>query len=224
MLSTIHPTWKPLFDKWYSQIQTIFADVYNPHKDKITFPPQEMVFNAFEIDITKINICIIGQDCYHGDKQAMGLAFSVPKTVKIPQSLINIFKELQIEFTDRNYNFTHGDLTKWMRNENIFLLNCALTVEKSKPLSHILQWSSFTDDIIKFVASNNKKCIFLLLGNYAKDKQKIINDNVNDIKSKYNRCILGVHPSPLSAHKGFFNSNIFINIEKKLGYTINWQN
>jgi uracil-DNA glycosylase len=169
MLSIIHPTWKPLFDKWNTQIQTIFTDVYNLNTDKITFPPQEIVFKAFEMDLAQIKICLIGQDCYHGDKQAMGLAFSVSNTAKIPPSLANIFKELQIEFPDRNYKFTHGDLTKWMQNEHIFLLNCALTVEKGKPLSHISKWTAITDDIIKYLATNNKNCIFLLLGNYAKE-------------------------------------------------------
>ena len=130
--------------------------------------------------------------------------------------MVNIFKELNNEFPERNYNFKHGDLTEWMVRENMFLLNSALTVKQSAPLSHIKKWEKFTDAIIQYILDNNKNSIFLLLGNYAKEKTKIIKNE--------DRCIKGVHPSPLSAHNGFFNSNIFIDLETKLNKHINWQN
>ena len=164
----------------------------------------------------------------------MGLAFSVPQNVKIPPSLANIFKELKNEFPERGYNFTNGDLTKWTTNENIFLLNCALTVQKSKPLSHMKKWEAFTDEVIRYIATHNKKCVFLLLGNYAKEKSKIIgleNGNNNDNDT---RCVKGIHPSPLSANSiqkrtdgsigGFFNSGIFKKVEELVGKPIDWQN
>jgi len=148
----------------------------------------------------------------------MGLAFSVPINIKIPPSLVNIFKELQIEFPEREYSFTNGDLTVWAAREGIFLLNSALTVRESTPLSHIKLWEKFTNDVIRFILEHNNKCVFLLLGNYAKNKSKLIPSNASS------RVIKGVHPSPLSAHAGFFNSNIFRQVESKLGSIINWQN
>jgi len=212
----VHESWQPLFKKWSSELKTILENAY-PLNTKIkTYPPQNLVFNAFNIPVKSINLVLLGQDAYHGEGQAMGLAFSVPTTVKIPPSLVNIFKEIETEFPDRNYQFKHGDLTKWSMNEGIMLLNSALTVRQSAPLSHIKNWEKFTDAVIQYVLDNNKTCIFLLLGNYAKNKTKIIQDDA--------RCVKGVHPSPLSAHNGFFNSNIFINIEHKLKKTINWQN
>ncbi len=214
----VHSSWYPLFEKWHLQLDSILADVYSSGSNIKTFPPKEMVFKAFNIDIADISIVIVGQDCYHGIGQAMGLCFSVPQDVKIPPSLVNIFKELKTEFPERNYNFKHGDLTQWMARENMFLLNSALTVKQSAPLSHIKKWEKFTNDVIQFIIKHNTNCIFLLLGNYAKDKATIIGiENAS-------RCVKGVHPSPLSAHNGFFNSDIFKNIENKLGKIINWQN
>lgn len=214
----VHQSWLPLFEKWKPQIESILEDVYSSNTKIKTFPPKELVFKAFEIDVARIELVIVGQDCYHAPGQAMGLCFSVPHDCKIPPSLVNIFKELNNEFPERYYLFQNGDLTQWMVRENMFLLNSALTVKHSAPLSHIKKWEKFTDDVIKYIVEHNAKCIFLLLGNYAKDKVKIIGiDNVS-------RCIKGVHPSPLSAYNGFFNSGIFKQIESKVGKTINWQN
>ena len=140
---------------------------------------------------------------------------------KIPPSLVNIFKELNNEFPKRNYVFTNGDLTSWATQEGIFLLNSALTVRQSAPLSHIKKWETFTDDVIRFILESNPKAVFLLLGNYAKDKSKII---LQDKYGSEKRIIRGVHPSPLSAHNGFFNSSIFKKVEELLGIKINWQN
>jgi len=212
----IHESWQPLFTKLSEELQTILADVYPSDTKRKTYPPKNLVFTAFSIPVSNINVVLLGQDVYHGEGQAMGLAFSVPSTVKIPPSLINIFKEIGNEFPNRNYQFQHGDLTKWSVNEGIMLLNSALTVKQSTPLSHIKKWEKFTDAVIQYILDNNKKCIFLLLGNYAKEKTKIIKNEA--------RCIKGVHPSPLSAHNGFFNSNIFIDLETKLNKQINWQN
>lgn len=218
----IHESWYPLFQKWSSQLDTILEDVYNPTNKLTTYPAKEHVFKAFELPVPEIKCVLLGQDCYHGAGQAMGLAFSVPSNIKSPPSLVNIFKELQLEFPEREYIFTHGDLSVWSSRECIFLLNAALTVRQSTPLSHIKRWEAFTDDVIQFILENNTTCIFLLLGNYAKEKTKIIQKiSPNNCNARIIKC---VHPSPLSAHAGFFNSGIFKEVEQKLACAINWQN
>jgi uracil-DNA glycosylase len=168
------------------------------------------------MDVTKIKIVLLGQDPYHGQGQAHGLSFSVPTSVKIPPSLRNIFKELQNEFPERNYNFVSGNLEQWFYREKIFLLNASLTVVEGKAGSHMKQWETFTNSVIEFISAQNPMCIFLLLGNFAKAKEKYILNK--------ERIINGVHPSPLSAHNGFFNSNIFIKVEELLGTNIDWSN
>ena len=208
----IHESWTPIFEKWKIELEYNLK-LYNNTENNI-YPPKKEVFKIFSMDINLIKIVILGQDPYHGENQANGLAFSVNYGCKIPPSLKNIYKELKLEFPLRNYEFTHGNLERWFIDEKIFLLNCSLSVEESKPSSHMKLWSIITDDIIKFISDNNKKCIFLLLGNYSKTKIKFIDNN--------DRCILGIHPSPLSANRGFFNSNIFKICEEKLGYEIDW--
>jgi len=220
----IHESWYPLFQKWSRQIDILLEDVYNPSNKLETYPAREHIFKVFELSVPEIKCVLLGQDCYHGAGQAMGLAFSVPPNIKTPPSLVNIFKELQIEFPEREYTFTHGDLSVWAAREGIFLLNAALTVQQATPLSHIKRWEAFTDDVIQFILEHNAECIFLLLGNYAKDKSKIIYKLYPDAVYADARIVKSVHPSPLSAHAGFFNSGIFTQVESKLGHTINWQN
>jgi uracil-DNA glycosylase len=217
----IHESWYPLFEKWSTQLESLLEDVYNPVNKIPTFPEREQVFKVFKSPVPEIKCVLLGQDCYHSAGQAMGLAFSVPPNIKIPPSLVNIFKELQIEFPERGYVFTNGNISLRAAREGIFLLNAALSVRQAAPLSHIKRWEAFTDDVIRFILENNSNCIFLLLGNYAKDKHKIISKICQDGDS---RIIKSVHPSPLSAHAGFFNSGIFTQVENKLGCIINWQN
>jgi uracil-DNA glycosylase len=180
------------------------------------YPPKDDIFRVFTMPVTDIRIVLLGQDPYHGPGQAHGLAFSVPDNIQIPPSLRNIYKELQQEFPERNYKFHSGNLKRWADKERIFLLNTSLTVEEHRPNSHVDIWSEFTDDVIRFIDKNNTKCVFLLLGNYAKDKAKLINNT--------NRIVTGVHPSPLSASKGFFGSDIFRKVELLLGEKVNWVN
>jgi uracil-DNA glycosylase len=204
----IHETWQELFGKYDFDLEQIYVS------NEIVYPKQVDLFKVFEIDVNEIKIVLLGQDPYHNPGQAHGLSFSVPENVSIPPSLRNIYKELQIEFPERNYVFSSGNLKRWFEEEKIFLLNTSLSVIKNKPSSHMSIWQEFTNDVIKFISENNTKCIFLLLGNFAKSKQKCI-------KNK-NNIVLGTHPSPLSASKGFFNSNIFKIVETKLGHQINW--
>jgi uracil-DNA glycosylase len=203
-MSNYHSSWKPLFDNYSIDIK----------KDGVIYPDEKDIYRVFEMDIKEIKILLLGQDPYHQPNQAHGLSFSVPKSSKIPPSLKNIFKEIKSEFPERNYEFTHGNLEKWFYREKIFLLNSALTVEKGKPACHLKHWEKFTDRVIEMISKNNDECVFVLLGNYAKSKEKYITNK--------DKIITGFHPSPLSAYHGFFNSNIFTKIEQKVG-KVNWQ-
>ena len=208
-MDLIHESWRPLFKNYKFNLAGL-------DDDGIVYPPKEHIFRVFEMPLREIRVVLLGQDPYHNPGEAHGLSFSVPLSVKTPPSLKNIFKELQNEFPDRHYNFTNGNLEKWFKDEKIFLLNSALTVIKNKPNSHAKMWEEFTDDVIKYISENNEKCIYLLLGSNAKSKAKFIKNKAN--------IITGVHPSPLSAHNGFFNSGIFVKVETALGTQINWQN
>jgi uracil-DNA glycosylase len=203
----IHDSWKNLFNQYDINIDEIYeiGEVY---------PPKDMVFKVFQMDVKDIRIVLLGQDPYHGTNQAHGLSFSVPDSEKIPPSLKNIFKELIIEFPERNYEFKSGNLEQWFQREKIFLLNSSLTVQKGKAGSDMSIWEDFTDEVIKFISEQNNDCVFLLLGNYAKSKNKFI-------KNK-DKIVTEVHPSPLA--RGFVGSNVFKRVEDVLGEKIDWSN
>ncbi len=205
MMYKIHDSWKELFDEYEFDMNSIYSigEVY---------PPKECVFRVFEMDVKDIKILLLGQDPYHGPKQAHGLSFSVPDSEKIPPSLKNIYKELNMSFPERNYKFNSGNLEQWFTREKIFLLNSSLTVQKGKAGSDMYIWEEFTDKVIQFISEENEDCVFLLLGNYAKSKQKFI-------KNK-NKIVTEVHPSPL-AH-GFVGSNVFRRVENVLEKSVNW--
>lgn len=205
-----HESWQPLFDLYDFDIDKLY------NSSETVYPKREHLFRVFEMDVKEINILLLGQDPYHGPGQAHGLSFSVPNGITIPPSLRNIYKELQSEFPERNYQFNSGNLEKWFYREKIFLLNASLSVIKGKPGSQMDIWDDFTNNVIKFVSDNNKKCVFILLGNFAKAKEMFINNK--------ERIIKGVHPSPFAANKGFFGSNIFIQVEEMLGTKIDWSN
>jgi len=202
----IHDSWKKLFDQYEFELDSIYSSE--------VYPPKELVFRVFEMNVKDIKILLLGQDPYHGPNQAHGLSFSVPDSEKIPPSLKNIFKELNLEFPERNYNFKSGNLEQWFKREKIFLLNSSLTVQRGKAGSDMYIWEEFTDEVIKFISEQNDNCVFLLLGNYAKSKNVFIKN-----KSK---IITEVHPSPLA--KGFVGSNVFKRIENVLGKEVDWSN
>ena len=157
---------------------------------------------------------ILGEEPYPNSELSNGLAFSVNKDTKIPQSLMNIFKEINIEYNNK-YKFINGDLSKWSSREKILLLNTSLTFSHND--SHKKYWRKYTDLVIKEISDNSSGVCFVLMGNHAKSKKHLIN-------SSRNHCILEcIHPSPNSASRGFFGSNIFKQIEKCVG-DINWQN
>lgn len=205
MLS-IHESWSQIFELYGIDIETIYAT-----KDEV-YPPKELVFRVFQMDVKDIKILLLGQDPYHGLGQAHGLSFSVSEGEKIPPSLKNIYKELKMNFPERNYDFYSGNLEQWFYREHIFLLNSSLTVQKGKAGSHMSIWSEFTNKVIQFISEQNEDCVFLLLGNYAKSKSKFIKN-----KSK---IVEEVHPSPLA--RGFIGSNVFKRVEAVLGYEVNW--
>ena len=213
--SNIHLSWMPIFNQHLEQIESIFEQIQQYEEEEIKiYPPKDKIFRVFEMNVSDIKLVLLGQDSYHGFGQANGLAFSVDKNIKIPPSLNNIYKELKSTYPEKEFNFNHGDLSRWFYEEKIFLLNCGLSVIEGKPGSLLDKWTPFTNDIIRFISENNENCLFLLLGNYAIKKMDFIENK--------DRCICGVHPSPLSAHRGFFGSNIFKRVDEKIGYEINW--
>jgi uracil-DNA glycosylase len=179
------------------------AKLQNLKKNKIIFyPPGSLIFNSFNLTpLEKIKVVILGQDPYHGPGQAHGLCFSVPEGVRPPPSLLNIYKELESDL-DKKVNFQNGNLEAWA-NQGVFLLNTTLTVEKSKPLSHQdLGWSKFTDKVIALINKELKNIVFILWGSHAQTKKNLIDLNKHHI-------LTSPHPSPLSAHRGFFGSKPF---------------
>ena len=197
--------------------KNIINTVDNLYKEKEIFPKKEDIFNAFKIQYKDIKVVILGQDPYHGEGEAHGYAFSCLKT-PIPPSLKNIYKELYSDLGIEK-DMTNGDLTPWAK-EGVMLLNVCLTVEKDKPNSHKdLGWNIFTDEVIKKLNEREDPLVFILWGNFAKEKEKYITN-------KNHLVISSAHPSPFSARNGFFGSkpfsktnNFLINNNKK---SINW--
>ncbi|MDQ7009295.1 MAG: uracil-DNA glycosylase [Candidatus Gracilibacteria bacterium] len=173
---------------------------------KIIYPEEKNIFNALELTTFEdIRVVILGQDPYHGKNQAHGLAFSVPENqIKLPPSLKNIFKELNKTplLNKEGLGVVSGNLEKWSK-QGVLLLNTILTVEESKPASHSkIGWEKFTDNIIKTISEKKENIVFLLWGNYAISKEKLINNSKHKI-------IQTSHPSPLGAWRGFLGSKCF---------------
>lgn len=171
-------------------------------KGKIIFPPSHQIFRAFELcDWDNIKLVLLGQDPYHGVGEANGLCFSVNEGIRTPPSLKNIFKELKNEYSDFKLNRS-SDLSDWAK-QGVLLINSVLTVEKDQPASHAhFGWQGFTDYIISVISSKKTGIVFMLLGNFAKSKIHLIDTTKHKI-------IEAAHPSPFSAHRGFFGSNVF---------------
>lgn len=175
------------------------------------FPSKENVFNALNMTpLDKVRVVILGQDPYHGEGQAHGLCFSVPRGIKPPPSLVNIFKELQADLGSDNFKIpNHGDLTKWAE-QGILLLNTVLTVRANSALSHRNQgWEVFTDNIIQLLNEKKRDLIFVLWGGQAISKAKLID-------SKKHTILTAAHPSPLSSYRGFFGCKHFSKINQQL--------
>jgi len=206
---------KDEFRKDYFKKLGIF--VKEEYKTKNIFPPYKNIFDALRFtDYDEVKVVILGQDPYHGLGEAHGLSFSVHNNVKTPPSLLNIFKEL---YNDLKIVRNKSDLTDWA-NQGVLLLNSIMTVEKDKPLSHKNKgWEIFTDTIIKKLNEREEPVIFVLWGSFARSKKEFITN-------KRHIIIESVHPSPLSANRGFFGSKPFSKINydltKRGKSKINW--
>ncbi|MBQ8871157.1 MAG: uracil-DNA glycosylase [Bacilli bacterium] len=195
--------------KWYSLLSKEYEKEYfvnlqnfvrNEYKNKTIFPPASSVFKALELsDYDKVKVVILGQDPYHGIGEAQGLSFSVPVDVRRPPSLRNIFVELE---NDLGIKRDKNDLSDWA-SQGVLLLNSILTVQMDTPLSHKDKgWEVFTDEIIKLVNKKETPVVFILWGSYARSKKVLIDNPIHYV-------IESVHPSPLSASRGFFGSKPF---------------
>lgn len=200
----IDPQWKKVLQKEFSA--NYFQQI--PHhlrteksQGKIIYPPGSQIFNAFDTTpFDKVKVVILGQDPYHGPGQANGLCFSVKKNIRIPPSLINIFKELK---DDIGLSIpSHGDLTHWAQ-QGVFLLNASLTVRAGEPMSHAqIGWTQFTDAVIRTISMQKENIVFLLWGRFAQNKITLIDTTKHFV-------LQAAHPSPLSAHNGFLGCRHF---------------
>ena len=216
----IEPTWKILLDDEFEKeyFKNLVAFVKTEYQQHRIYPPGSQIFNAFDfcpLDQTKV--VIIGQDPYHGPGQANGLCFSVAEGVRMPPSLVNIFKELK---DDLGVDIPpHGSLEKWAK-QGVLLLNATLTVRASTPGSHQNKgWEEFTDAVIDKLSKEKEGLVFILWGAYAQKKGRIIDSSKHFV-------IESAHPSPFAAHKGFFGSKPFSKTNEYLKSSgrneINW--
>jgi len=214
---------------WSSYLEGVSSEIYfldllnflnqQEKLSKIMYPPRDTWLKALEYSsFANTKVIILGQDPYHGEGQAEGLSFSVPVGIKIPPSLKNIYKELAMDLSINTPE--HGHLVPWAK-QGVLLLNSVLTVEKSTPASHANQgWEVFTDYLISLLSDKKQHLVFLLWGAYAGNKSKLIDDTKHLI-------LQAPHPSPFSAHKGFFGCKHFSKANNYLASThqqeIDWQ-
>ena len=194
------------FDKDYFVALTQF--VRSEYASTTVYPPAKLIFNAFDLcPFNQVKVVILGQDPYHGPGQAHGLCFSVPDGVEFPPSLVNIFKEIE---RDLSVPYpTSGDLTRWAK-QGVLLLNATLTVRAHQAGSHQNRgWETFTDAVIRILANERDHLAFLLWGSYAQKKGAFID-------SSRHLILKSPHPSPLSAHRGFFGNNHFSQVNEFL--------
>ena len=196
-------TWDDFFNEeskkeYYIKLMNYIEEEY---QNKVIYPKQELIFNALnKTPLSDVKVVIIGQDPYHTPGFANGLAFSVNDGVELPKSLVNIFKEINLEL-GINIPKT-GNLSNWAQN-GVLLLNRILTVEKGKPLSQKgIGWETFTTNVLKLLNKQNQKIVFLLFGKSAEEVKVYLN-NPNHL------VLITSHPSPLGAYKGFFGSGVF---------------
>ncbi|QUM82176.1 uracil-DNA glycosylase [Moritella sp. 5] len=187
---------------------------------KTIYPKEADVFQAFSLTpLSDVKVVILGQDPYHGPEQAHGLCFSVLPGIKIPPSLRNMYKELTTDI-DGFATPDHGYLVEWAQ-QGILMLNTVLTVEQAKAHSHAKSgWETFTDHVVELLNQQDEEIIFVLWGNHAKKKGRHIDRSRHHV-------LEGVHPSPLSASRGFFGCQHFSSINARLQsrhqQSINWQ-
>ena len=199
----IAESWKNVlqeeFDKPYFEALTQF--VRDEYSNQRIYPPGSLIFNAFDhCPFDQTRVVILGQDPYHGPGQAHGLCFSVNDGIPLPPSLLNIFKEIQ---SDLGIPIpASGNLTRWA-DQGVLLLNATLTVRAGQAGSHQKKgWETFTDAVIGHISDRLSRVVFLLWGAYARNKSALIDDSKHAV-------FTAPHPSPLSAHRGFFGCRHF---------------
>jgi uracil-DNA glycosylase len=221
MITYLPPSWQPILAQETNQAYFISLQAFleQERAKQTVYPPEQDVFNALHLTpYQSVKVLLLGQDPYHDEGQAHGLAFSVRPGVKPPPSLVNMFKELQADLGCTIPK--HGCLQSWA-SQGVLLLNTVLTVRAHQPASHQRKgWETFTDSIIRALNQRAEPVVFVLWGNHAKKKLSLIDGQRHPV-------ISGVHPSPLSAHNGFFGSRPYSQINaclEKLGQSpINWQ-
>ncbi|MCC6722494.1 MAG: uracil-DNA glycosylase [Bacteroidia bacterium] len=202
---------------YFAKIKTTLID--EKQKGIIHYPPSQLIFSAFnKTPLSKVKVVIIGQDPYHGQGQANGLCFSVNKGISIPPSLINIYKELQNDLNIKSP--AHGDLSSWAK-DGVLLINAVLTVRANEAASHKnTGWENFTDKIIETVNLYRENVVFLLWGNFAKNKKHLIDQSRHLV-------LEAAHPSPFSANNGFFGCKHFSKtnefLKSKNIEVVNWE-
>ncbi len=207
---------EPEFDKpYFTEIKAYLT--IEKAAGKTIYPPGSLIFNAFEkTPFEQVKVVILGQDPYHRRGQAMGLSFSVPRTVRTPPSLVNIYKEIHREFGGDMPR--HGDLTSWAE-QGVFLLNAMLTVEEGKAGAHQkIGWQHFTDAVIRTISDHRSGVVFMLWGNFAKAKRTLIDADKHLI-------LEAAHPSPLAGNRfngcrHFSQANTYLNSKGRT--PINW--
>lgn len=196
-------TWEEFLNKEskLEYFKNLMTFINNEYSHKTIYPARNLIFDALnKTPLNKVKVVIIGQDPYHSPGYANGLAFSVCDKVEVPKSLVNIFKEINMELGINIPNT--GNLQKWAEN-GVLLLNRILTVEKGKPLSHKgMGWEIFTNNVLKLLNEQNQKIVFLLFGKSAEELKVYLN-NPNHL------VLITSHPSPLGAYKGFIGSGVF---------------
>jgi uracil-DNA glycosylase len=200
----IEESWKEILKQEFTKpyFLQIAAHLKTEKATKVViYPPGQLIFNAFtHTPFDKVKVVILGQDPYHNPGQAMGLSFSVPDGIPPPPSLANIYKELK---NDIGMPIpATGNLTKWAE-QGVLLLNAVLTVRANEPASHSrIGWMNFTDAVIRKISEEKKGVVFLLWGRFAQEKQGMIDELKHHI-------LKAAHPSPLSAHNGFWGCKHF---------------
>lgn len=198
----MHESWQDFLQAEFNQpyFKKLSAFLHEAYQNSVVYPPKQQVFSAFTTNLNDVKVVILGQDPYHEPGQAHGLAFSVRNNVKIPPSLVNIYKEINTEFGTPIPKT--GNLKRW-QEQGVLLLNNVLTVEAHKAGSHRNQgWEDFTLHCVEYLSEKQPRLVFLLWGRDARNKAKLIN------KQKH-LVLESAHPSPLSAYNGFFGNNHF---------------
>ncbi|MBO7720180.1 uracil-DNA glycosylase [Candidatus Saccharibacteria bacterium] len=198
----MHESWKPFLNSEFNKpyFKELANFLHEQYDKKVIFPKKTQVFRAFTTDLSNVTVVILGQDPYHTPGSAHGLAFSVPDTQPIPPSLVNIYKEIDNEYGSHT-NKT-GNLKSW-QDQGVLLLNNVLTVEAHRAGSHRGHgWETFTEAVIKYLDKTRPHLVFMLWGRDARNKAPLINREKHLV-------LESPHPSPLSAHSGFFGNGHF---------------